>query len=181
MYKRQVNQKSVIMKLVNFSRETLDVPNNSVLGVAETFEINETFDAEPIALRKKQSKIINVLKSERQLIYSKINKEIRDKLVHLSKMDFQILWPVLRKYMHLFAEPVENIGCSIDIRHKIETGDNPPVRKNLYRLPHALKPVVDEQIRDMLKKKIIRPSNSPWSSPVVIVNKRCLLYTSRCV
>ena len=40
--------------------------------------------------------------------------------------------------MHLFEEPVENIGCSSDIRHKIETGDNPPVRKNPYRLPHAL-------------------------------------------
>ena len=137
----KVNQKSVIMKLINFSRETLDVPNNSVLGVAETFETNETFDAEPIALRKKQSKIINVVKSENQRGYSKIDKEIRDKLVHLSKMDFQILWPVLQKYMHLFEEPVENIGCSSDIRHKIETGDNPPVRKNPYRLAHALKPV----------------------------------------
>ena len=28
----KVNQKSVIMKLINFSMEKLDVPNNSVLG-----------------------------------------------------------------------------------------------------------------------------------------------------
>ena len=68
---------------------------------------------------------------------------------------------VLQKYMHLFAESVDNIGCSSNIRHKVEMGDNPPVRKNPYRLPYALKPVVDEQIRDMIKK-IICPSNSPW-------------------
>ena len=57
----KVNQKSVIMKLINFSREMLDVPNNRVLGVAETFETNETFDAQPIALRKKRSKMITVM------------------------------------------------------------------------------------------------------------------------
>lgn len=39
-------------------------------------------------------------------------------------------------------------------------------------MPHALKSVVDEQISDMRRKGIIRPSDSPWSSPEVIVSKK---------
>lgn len=39
-------------------------------------------------------------------------------------------------------------------------------------MPHALKSVVDEQISDMRRKGIIRPSDSPWSSAEVIVSKK---------
>jgi hypothetical protein len=47
-----------------------------------------------------------------------------------------------------------------------------PIKKNLYRTPHALKPVVEEHINDMLKKNIIEPSMSPWSSSIVLVQKK---------
>jgi len=35
-----------------------------------------------------------------------------------------------------------------------------------------MKPVVDEHINDMLSKKIIEPSTSPWSSSIVLVQKK---------
>jgi hypothetical protein len=35
-----------------------------------------------------------------------------------------------------------------------------------------LKPVVDEHIDDMLKRKIIELSTSPWSSSIVLVQKK---------
>jgi hypothetical protein len=35
-----------------------------------------------------------------------------------------------------------------------------------------LKPVVDEHIDDMLKKQIIEPSMFPWSSSIVLVQKK---------
>lgn len=31
---------------------------------------------------------------------------------------------------------------------------------------------IDEQVNDMLKRGVIRPSNSPWASPVVLVTKK---------
>ena len=45
-------------------------------------------------------------------------------------------------------------------------------KKNPYRTPHALKPVVESHIDDMLKKDIIEPSMSPWSSSIVLVQKK---------
>jgi hypothetical protein len=45
------------------------------------------------------------------------------------------------------------------------------LRKTPYRTPNSLKPVVDEHIDDMLERKVIEPSMSPWSSSIVLVQK----------
>jgi hypothetical protein len=47
------------------------------------------------------------------------------------------------------------------VKHEINTGDAQPIKKTPYRIPHALKPVVEEHIEDMLKKGIVEPSISP--------------------
>ena len=56
------------------------------------------------------------------------------------------------------------------MRHVIRT-TGPPIRQPLRRLPAALKETVTEEINKMLEKQVIRPSCSPWSSPVVMVRK----------
>ena len=58
------------------------------------------------------------------------------------------------------------------VEHSRETGDATLIKKNPYRTPHALKPVVDEHIDDMLKRKIIEPSISPSISSIVLVQKK---------
>jgi hypothetical protein len=52
----------------------------------------------------------------------------------------------------------KELGCTSQIEHSIETGDAQPIKINPSLIPHALKPVVDEHIDDMLKRKIIEPS-----------------------
>jgi hypothetical protein len=47
-----------------------------------------------------------------------------------------------------------------------------PIMRKPYRIPHALKPVVDEHVNDALKIKIIEPSTSPWSCSIVLVQKK---------
>jgi hypothetical protein len=57
------------------------------------------------------------------------------------------------------------------VQHRIETGDALPMRKVQYRVPFALKGEVQDQVQKMLKKGVIRPSQSPWSAPVILVHK----------
>ena len=54
----------------------------------------------------------------------------------------------------------------------IKTTTDQTIRQKPYFTPLKNRPVVDKAIDDMLAADIIRPSSSPWSSPIVIVPKK---------
>jgi hypothetical protein len=57
------------------------------------------------------------------------------------------------------------------VKHDIIT-DGQPIKQQPYRIPHSEKQYVHDYIQDGLKSGIIRPSNSPWSSPILLVAKK---------
>lgn len=42
----------------------------------------------------------------------------------------------------------------------------------MYRYPHLMKAELERQVGDMIKAKIIQPSTSPFSSPVILIKKK---------
>ena len=54
----------------------------------------------------------------------------------------------------------------------IDTGNNPPIKLKPYRTPLLKRKIVDDAIDDMLQANIIRHSTSPWSFPIVVVDKK---------
>ncbi len=66
----------------------------------------------------------------------------------------------------------KEIGHSSIVKHRIITTDELPVRKRAYRLSIDKQQFVDDEIQELLNKKIIQPSVSPWASPVVVVPKK---------
>ncbi len=56
----------------------------------------------------------------------------------------------------------------------LDTGAAPPVFRRQYPIPHKLQEVVDEQVSEWLKNKIITqaPSDSPYNSPLLVVPKK---------
>ncbi len=78
---------------------------------------------------------------------------------------------LLKKYDHLFAENDLELGRTNVVEMTLDTGDSPPVRQKPYRTPLAQREVVEEHIKSMLEAGIIRPSTSPWASPLVVVTK----------
>lgn len=65
-----------------------------------------------------------------------------------------------------------NLGRTSLIRHEIKTIDELPIRKRPYRVSRVKNDFIDEQIKELLQLKIIKPSTSPWASPVVVVDKK---------
>ncbi|CAM4652369.1 unnamed protein product [Caretta caretta] len=55
--------------------------------------------------------------------------------------------------------------------HSIDTGDARPIRAQPYRMAPQAKTAIEREIKDMLQMGVIRPSESPWASPVVLVPK----------
>ena len=58
------------------------------------------------------------------------------------------------------------------MEHRIITDDTQPIRKKPYRIPYAWNHEVNTQVQQMLDNDIIRPSSSPWNSPVILVKKK---------
>ena len=78
---------------------------------------------------------------------------------------------VLAKYSSVFAIPV-GLPPKRDCDHRIRLlqGSN-PVAVRPYRYPHLLKDEIEKQCTEMLRNGVIRPSSSPFSSPVLLVRK----------
>ena len=79
-----------------------------------------------------------------------------------------MLWRLRRA----FAKNDNSIKQTDLAEHSINTGDAAPLRSRPYRLSHKEYEVVKEEIDKMLKNNVIRKSNSPWASPVVLVQKK---------
>ena len=71
-----------------------------------------------------------------------------------------------------FIYYANDLGHSDLYPHKIDTGDAAPIHQGPRRLPMTKREVADKEVQRMLDMGVIRPSNSPWSSPIVLAAKK---------
>jgi hypothetical protein len=76
------------------------------------------------------------------------------------------------EHRDLFAWTPQDLGKTSLVMHKIFTAEAPPVKQKAYRTSPMEKDFLENEIADMLAGDIIRPSSSPWSSPVVLVKQK---------
>eukprot|EP00731_Ephydatia_muelleri_P031108 Em0022g622a len=74
---------------------------------------------------------------------------------------------LLRKFDDLFVSENGALGRTKVVKHRINTSGS-PIRQPLRRQPESLKGDMNEEVKKMLSRGVIRPSSSPWSSPVVM-------------
>ena len=71
-----------------------------------------------------------------------------------------------------FASHDEDVGCIKQLQMNIKLTDNEPAQKNYLSIPRPLYSEVKAYIEDLLNRKFIRKSTSPYSSSVVCVRKK---------
>jgi hypothetical protein len=101
-----------------------------------------------------------------------LNDLLERSSVHLQTHERKALKDLLIKYQKVFASSSDDLGRTDRIQHKINTGASFPIRQPPRRLPLGKREVVKQEVEKMLKKGVIEPSNSAWSSPVVLVTKK---------
>lgn len=91
---------------------------------------------------------------------------------HLHEEEKTMLLKLCKSYKEIFYREEDSLSFTNKVKHRIMTTDDIPIYTKSYRYPYVHKIEVNRQISEMLKQKIIRPSYSPWSSPVWIVPKK---------
>jgi hypothetical protein len=79
---------------------------------------------------------------------------------------------LIDQFATLFEVPVD-LPPSRSCDHSIPHVDGvAPVNMRPYRYPPALKDEIEKQVQEMLRNGLIQPSNSPFSSSVLLVKKK---------
>ncbi|GFU76457.1 retrovirus-related Pol polyprotein from transposon 297 [Trichonephila clavipes] len=82
---------------------------------------------------------------------------------------------LLRKFSGLFTKTDKSTAAKTNVKHRIFTGDHAPINQRAYRVSPTERRIIHEEIQKMLDEGIVQPSESPWSSPVVLVRKKTVV------
>ncbi|KAG8179214.1 hypothetical protein JTE90_004042 [Oedothorax gibbosus] len=142
----------------NSSAFPLLIPSD--MSIAQTTEIdecqiwslNENADQvkpKPRIVTKELEKRLGPLLSD------ELNEEQREEMLNL-----------LSEFIDVFDFEGKEVKSTSTVKHRINTGDSLPVRQRPYRVSHAEREVIQNEVEQMLQLGIVEPSESPWSSPV---------------
>ena len=93
-------------------------------------------------------------------------------ITSLSNSEKQEYRTFLLTYQDVFSKDEWDLGQTNLAEHEIDTGSHKPVKQPPRRVPIALADEERKAIADLREKGIIRPSSSPWASPLVLARKK---------
>ena len=87
----------------------------------------------------------------------------------LSEEQQQQWWQLVNEFQDIFSDRPGEIKA---VEHRIRLTDDNPICSKPYPVPHAMKEVIKEEVKEMKRLGVIEPSNSPYASPLLIVKKK---------
>lgn len=94
------------------------------------------------------------------------------RLDHMNYEEKQAIRKICYDYRDIFYVDGTPLTFTNEIKHSIRLKDETPIYTKSYRYPQVYKEEIKKQVSKLLEQDIIRPSCSPWSSPVWIVPKK---------
>ena len=141
-----------------------DITKNYTISV--TNPTASTVTIEPGALIAQISPVILTNNSEStDSILPEISSDLSDN-------DKQVITNLLESYSDIFSQHDGDIGHYSGTTHRIELEDSRPFKQKFRRIPPHMYEEVADHLKILEANGIIRPSKSPYSSPVVCVRKK---------
>ena len=170
-------QRSKIIKVSKILRRSKSMVYNAQSLKKEIDESNRTkFSKEETILLTDDDMVkqLGEIPDVTELLVGKIdlNKADIGEEGETSKEDISRMRSVIEKHKNVFIESsnaappaARGVVCDIDV------GDAKPVAQRCRRIPEKFKHKLFILIRNLLTAGLIRPSKSPWASPIVLVTK----------
>lgn len=99
---------------------------------------------------------------------SVILQNLPNTLPYLTVCQRKELLQLITRYPSLFADVP---GRTSVLTHDIDVGDSLPVKQHAYRVNPNKRVIMKEEVEYMIRHDIAVPSQSPWSSPCLLVPK----------
>lgn len=135
----------------NLSSKDLDISQNALITRVLTID--------------KDNKIMSVLNIT-------LDDEADFKFGNLTDVQETELRTLITRYSHCFSSSLSDLGFTTSAEMVIKLKDFEPVVYRPYRLSYADRQLVRNMIQEMLDYNIVRESNSPYASPIVLVQKK---------
>ncbi|UYV70144.1 K02A2.6-like, partial [Cordylochernes scorpioides] len=90
----------------------------------------------------------------------------------LSEIQRLQLVSCLDEFIGIFDFGSTPIKPTSTVKHKINTGDQSPIKQRPYRVAPSERRLIQDEVNKMIENLIVKPSESPWSSPVILVRKK---------
>ena len=161
-----VDQGKVRVPMINSSTEDFVIAKGTV--VAKCFAVEQVQTCKPAdeAPEQVQTHMPNkTLPEELEKLITPLDGKYEPEQVE----KFRAL---LIKYRGIFALKGEPLGRTGIVKHEINVDNKPPIRQAPRRIPIHQVDTVETAMKEMQDAGVIRPSESPWASPIVLVKKK---------
>lgn len=102
---------------------------------------------------------------------NKISERISS-LSHVVGIETRCLNELLHSHKNAFAWKGTPLGRTSVLKHQMEKGDTAPIRQRPRRVLPLYHQEFQKLIDQMLKDNVIRPLQSPWVLPIVLVKQK---------
>ena len=158
---------------------TRSISNTSINPTINIVNYRDT----PLFIKRGTSIAISYSNNDTKIYNLNIENDKRnEEIEELKEIEFDInpdltieqqnkLRSLLHEYSDLFNENISDETTNLG-EHSINTRDAIPTKVIYNRNSYKENEVIKSEIENMLKLKIIRPSRSEWTAPVVLVKKK---------
>ena len=152
------------VRIMNLSQEDVVVYGGSKVAVASPIGESNIYSENQANIRAVSE---SLTQDNREAL-----QEVVEQAQDLTETEKDQLFKLLHSYSNIFAQHTADFGRTGKIKHRIDTGDSPPIRQPFRRTPPNRREDMTRLLGEMSNKSVIQPSTSPWASPVVLVRKK---------
>ena len=178
------NEKGVYVRILNPFKTSKQIKSGTCLGYAEihlsdvelvvnnedTAEDDNAFISRRLQTSNTSSK--SFMETRETPIPDHLSELYEESADQLNATEREILQNILLEYSEVFSKDEFDLGRTNLVEHSINTGDARPIKQPPRRIPLAYEGEDRKALEKLTKQGCIRPSHSPWASPIVLVKKK---------
>ncbi|XP_057188755.1 interleukin-13 receptor subunit alpha-1 isoform X1 [Triplophysa rosa] len=164
---------SIFLKVVNPSSDDISLHSGTQIGTF--YSVSEGKQDDYVVIDKcvnnvniKEACVANTVPMSTSI--SPVLPDISD--TDLSDVQQKRLKDLLTSFSDVFSQHAHDYGITSVVTHKIRTKDDTPMSQRAYRTSPALKAEMHRQVEQLKAQDVVEDSDSPFSSPVVMVKKK---------